>query len=92
MPDAKPKKFKTVNEAAQAAANKLKIHPPQDEVFRRQPNFGGYGTKLNKANGSPEDAFNQHYGTKGSATAFTYPLVRVSTTTADPKKKKPKAI
>jgi len=49
----KKKPSKSVNQAAFEAANKLKVKGPQDEVFRREPNFGGYATKLNKVKGDP---------------------------------------
>lgn len=49
----KKKPYQTVNDATRAAAEKLKVKGPQDEVFRQQPNPFGYGTKLNKATGNP---------------------------------------
>ncbi len=54
MAPKKQKPYKTVNEAARNAAEKLKVKGPQDEVFRQQPNNFGFGTKLNKAAGSPK--------------------------------------
>jgi hypothetical protein len=57
----KKKPSKSVNQAAFEAANKLKVKGPQDEVFRREPNFGGYATKLNKAKGNPSQ-YNEGLG------------------------------
>ena len=57
----KKKPSKSVNQAAFEAANKLKVKGPQDEVFRREPNFGGYATKLNKATGDPSQ-YNEGLG------------------------------
>ena len=53
MAPKKQKPYKTVNEAAWAATDKLKVQGPQDEMRRQQPNNFGYGTKLNKATGNP---------------------------------------
>ena len=61
MADRKGKRFNTLSEATYAATDKLKLQSPQDEVYRREPNFGGYGTKLNKAKGDPSQYFNEHY-------------------------------
>ena len=90
MAESKNKKFKTVVEAAFAATDKLKIQPPQDEVFRREPNFGGYGTKLNKAKGDPSQTFNEHYNRKGgNMQSPRYPYYDVSSKPNQaPKKKK----
>jgi hypothetical protein len=57
----KKKPSKSVNQAAFEAANKLKVKGSQDEVFRREPNFGGYATKLNKAKGDPSQ-YNEGLG------------------------------
>ena len=57
----KKKPSKSVNQAAFEAANKLKVKGPQDEVFRRESNFGGYATKLNKAKGDPSQ-YNEGLG------------------------------
>ena len=59
--DPKKNTSKSVNQAAFEAANKLKVKGPQDEVFRREPNFGGYATKLNKAKGDPSQ-YNEGLG------------------------------
>jgi hypothetical protein len=57
----KKKPYQTVNQAASEAAYKRKVKGPQDEVFRREPNFGGYATKLNKAKGDPSQ-YNEGLG------------------------------
>ena len=90
MPDQKKKPFKTVVEATYAATDKLKIKAPQDEVYRRESNFGGYGTKLNKAKGDPAQHFNEHYNRKGGTMQGPrYPYYDVSSKPSQsPKKKK----
>jgi hypothetical protein len=61
MAPKKKKPYKTVNEAAWAATDKLKVKGPQDEVRRREYNIAGYGTKLNKAKGDPSQ-YNEGLG------------------------------
>jgi hypothetical protein len=88
MADRKGKRFKTVSEATYAATDKLKIQSPQDEVYRREPNFGGYGTKLNKATGNTETHYDDLYGTKGPSQPFRNPLTKASTSSKPSPKKK----
>ena len=89
MADRKGKRFKTVSEAAYAATDKLKIQSPQDEVYRREANFGGYGTKLNKSKGDPSQYFEQHTGKKGgSMQGPRYPFYDVGSKPSQTSKKK----
>ena len=48
------KKYKTVDEAAWNAARKFKTKGPEYDVPIPDENPFGYGTKLNKATGSPK--------------------------------------
>ena len=47
------KKYKTVDEAAWHAARKAKMRGPEYDIPQPDENPFGYGTKLNKAKGSP---------------------------------------
>ena len=88
MADRKGKRFKTVVDATYAATNKLKIQQPQDEVFRRQPNIAGYGTKLNKTTGDPGRYYDELPTPKDSVDASKNPYRFTSTTKPAAKRKR----